>query len=672
MGERSSEMLRGRGRMANLLFLLVLACGASPIIGTQTEDTEPHKLALLVGIDQYRYEGIPDLEGSVNDVTLMKHLLVDQFGFPDDPAHIRVLTNGRATRQRILDSIEQHLIAQATRDSIIVFHFSGHGSQVADLPGEEDEADRMDETLLPVDSGRKPNPNRDIRDDELHSLLTRLSAKAAHVTVVLDSCHSGTATRSGGRPRSVPADQRTVERDYRTRQATGTSPGKRDAGWPKDGAYTLIAGAADDEKAYEMVEGSRTYGALTWYLVQAIRNSGREATYGEVMETVKARVTARFTSQNPQLEGSGPQALVFGEPSRREREAIAVMEVAGGELELEAGQAHGVTRGSIYELFEVSSNEGASSARPMARVEVDDVGLTRASLRLVSGSLPDGTLRAYEKVRRPAERKVRVFLDGTTSSPILRELSKILVAFAHLELVEDPQSYDLRLFHQGGQVLTEGATPGEISPRVSAAAPDAIEQLRQQVLGWGRWMQVLAIESRHASLEVDFEIEVQRTRGAADLALRKADLVMAPGDRFTLRVRNRSAQPVYFTLLDLTSTGSIHLVHPRPKGTEGSPPIASGKAWEVTLEARLTDDVESVRDVLKLIATSQPTDLSFLTRPPGGELDLHRVLGRTAGEVERVLAQAAFGIPRGPGTAQVEPQPWVTLERILEIRRSKP
>ena len=54
----------------------------------------PTKRALLIGIAAYPH--VPSLKGSVNDVQLMRSLLVDRFGF--DAARITLLTDDQATR----------------------------------------------------------------------------------------------------------------------------------------------------------------------------------------------------------------------------------------------------------------------------------------------------------------------------------------------------------------------------------------------------------------------------------------------------------------------------------------------------------------------------------------------------------------------------------------------
>lgn len=109
--------------------------------------------ALLVGIN--RYPGAP-LAGCVNDIQDMAHFLVNKMHF--SPASIRLLADGRATTQAILDRLHW-LVADLKAGDRVVFHYSGHGAQVP-TRNPEGEVDGLDEvvciagdTLIPLADG---------------------------------------------------------------------------------------------------------------------------------------------------------------------------------------------------------------------------------------------------------------------------------------------------------------------------------------------------------------------------------------------------------------------------------------------------------------------------------------------------------------------------------------
>ncbi len=211
------------------------------------------KRALLIGINNYR--AVPGLQGSVNDVQTMREVLVTRWGFPE--ANIRVLTDEAATRAGILAALED-LVRTAGPNDTVYFHYSGHGSQVEDQNG--DEPDGLDETLVPVD-GRSPGV-ADILDDELDAIFARLQTRNA--VIVLDSCHSGTATRGFDiRARSVP-------QDTRIDLYKGTGVQTRALVPVMSSHYVVMSAAASTEEALDGPVEGRYHGFFTYALARSM------------------------------------------------------------------------------------------------------------------------------------------------------------------------------------------------------------------------------------------------------------------------------------------------------------------------------------------------------------------------------------------------------------------
>jgi hypothetical protein len=75
---------------------------------------------------------------------------------------------------------------ELTNGDILLLTYSGHGGQVPDLNGPEDEPDRLDETWCLYD--------REFIDDELFKELEAF-AEGVRIVAFFDSCHSGTGLR---------------------------------------------------------------------------------------------------------------------------------------------------------------------------------------------------------------------------------------------------------------------------------------------------------------------------------------------------------------------------------------------------------------------------------------------------------------------------------------------
>ncbi|RCJ23290.1 peptidase C14 [Nostoc sp. ATCC 43529] len=182
--------------------------------------TTPRKLAFLVGINKYPGEGA--LRGCVNDVEMMRHLLIYRFGF--QPTDILTLTDEKATRTGILQGFEEHLIKQAKPDDVVMFHYSGHGSQVYD-PNPITEEIGLNGTFVPVDSGLPagyPEKSGTVQDIMGHTLFLLMSAcQSENFTAVLDSCFSGGATRNykvrsrpGGNSVQISANEKNYQKKW--------------------------------------------------------------------------------------------------------------------------------------------------------------------------------------------------------------------------------------------------------------------------------------------------------------------------------------------------------------------------------------------------------------------------------------------------------------------------
>lgn len=143
------------------------------------------KKALIVGINDY--QKINDLKGCLNDVQNMRDFLKDYKEFKIE--NIRVLTDGRATKQNIINRLNW-LVEGSKSGDVLVFHFSGHGSQIRDRNGDEI-SDSLDELLCPYDMNWDSNY---ILDDELEAIFNKVH-KDTLVEIFLDCCHSGTGLR---------------------------------------------------------------------------------------------------------------------------------------------------------------------------------------------------------------------------------------------------------------------------------------------------------------------------------------------------------------------------------------------------------------------------------------------------------------------------------------------
>lgn len=144
------------------------------------------KKALLIGCN-YASDPYNKLYGCINDVINMSNTLVDAFDY--DLNNIVILRddatnpNSLPSRKNIFNELNKLVSASANLNEIW-FHYSGHGSQVLDVNG--DEIDKLDEVIVPTDF----KTSGFINDDTIFNILKLVSSKC-RVVLLFDSCHSG-------------------------------------------------------------------------------------------------------------------------------------------------------------------------------------------------------------------------------------------------------------------------------------------------------------------------------------------------------------------------------------------------------------------------------------------------------------------------------------------------
>jgi Caspase domain len=290
----------------------------------------PRKLALLVGINHYPSQ-IGELKGCFNDVELQKHLLIHRFGFKSgDILELTDSGNIQPTRANILQAFENHLVNQAKPGDIVVFHYSGHGDRIKDIAALntaecQDTGDcQLNGTIVPKDAAPLSQQGTEVIVPDIMGRTLFLLTKAIdtdHVTIMLDSCHSGAGTRGdlavrAARARStagqnlVPSSeeiefQQRWLADPRIKLSKAEFEQQRQTGIAKGVA---IGSARRDQLAIDakfdgFYAGGFTY-LLTRYLWQLTSNQAAETTYANLRRSTSslAQTKGNSTDQVPIFE----------------------------------------------------------------------------------------------------------------------------------------------------------------------------------------------------------------------------------------------------------------------------------------------------------------------------------------------------------------------------------
>lgn len=201
--------------------------------------------SLHVGINSY--PGAP-LQGCIADAQDWQRELVRR-GYSAE-----LLVDGFATKRVILERLAE-LVKGARWGDRLVFTYSGHGTWIPDVDG--DEPDRRDEALVSVDM-------RTISDDELYAVIGGVP-RGVRLTIVSDSCHSGSVSRFAGQfdgtHRPVPAGSQALARFIDPAHVYADPPISKPRGLPS--RAMLLSGCQDKQVSYDALIGGRYRGAMT-------------------------------------------------------------------------------------------------------------------------------------------------------------------------------------------------------------------------------------------------------------------------------------------------------------------------------------------------------------------------------------------------------------------------
>jgi uncharacterized caspase-like protein len=590
-----------------LVLTLGLICAAS--LNVLAERKAPEKFALIVGINNY--QNVPKLEGCVEDVRDMKEVLLSKFEFPEN--RILVLTDEQATHEAIINAFKSHLIENARNNpnAIIVFHYSGHGSQTEDKNG--DEADGLDETIVPVNSRDPEEKNFDITDDELDELFDELSRFTPNTTFILDSCHSGSATR-GETAREVAQDKRRQPQQKPLARTRSSDLQNVDV-LPKNERYVTISACMASERSYETVNGKKHNGVFTFHLVEALRRANPSTSYREMLEQVASAVSLNNPNQHPQIEGALDRAVLAG-AANSEPAFIRIEKVEGRAVIVRAGAAQGMKEGTMIAIYASDARDLVGDEKRLTNATVTKVNAFNAVAEMPEPlSIPEKSKAVLISPNSSAAR-LRVMLDNLeTGNKLLTALSEKIKENDWLEIVVgagESAVWDAAVMRgKFGPVFQDRRDKNVRNVAASADGKDAnlpadnadvyfiaardgqpmfglfitpddlmgAEKIAGALDKLAKQRKLKALSNEASSIKNKIKIIVWRVYGERDAAGRfqimKEEPVTADGldyafdqsERFRLEIKNEFGLPLHIAVFDISTDGSIDLMHP-PRGSK--------------------------------------------------------------------------------------------------------
>ena len=644
---------------------------------------------MLIGIDDYRSPE-PALSGCVNDVELMRDVLVEHFRFR--PEDIALVKNADATRLGILSALEALLQATQPDDNVVI-HYAGHGSQMTDREG--DEPSGLDSTWHTVDSSawdakaqQWVGENRDITDDEIAIWIQRFAQRTQFLTLVVDACHSGGISRDSGEERSrgtKPDDRPVAELPSSPIGPLPRASERSASGWGAPAqSYVLIAGCRSEERSMEVNPSSaagrdKAHGALTWFLTRNLKEAEAGTTYKDVFEMATAQVTREKPGQHPQMEGRLDRAIfgIVDLPTATYRLVTARSE--RGEISLRGGAAHGMTVGSRYAIYPPGSKQfSGGAARPVGEVVISTVQAVSSKAQIVRGSeiAPDAIgemCRAVEVQHAYGATRWEVSCEG--AAPEVATLRALLAKSTDVG-VSAEQTAAFRANAVDAQWIVTDANGKRIAPPVRLGSERVVASNIETV---ARWMRLRALENGDSASAMrttpPMRLDLLKWKDDAWVpAPRETDgrtIIYDEGERIGFSVKKGFDRDLFLTLLDLDPTGAVVRVWPNTTvdALTGSQsflivPGSGDEPWTISfpenepMEALYSSDEthEYVEETWLLIVTQQAADFRDYIQDG--------TIGGSPFEDEGPTRAIKMGPPKMDDD-------WTTVRQTMKIRRAR-
>lgn len=585
----------------------------------------PAVIALLVGINTYHPDsGVSGLNGCCNDIDAIQEYL--RATFPNNAAsNLVTLKNEQATRQAVLEHFKKHLIQNPAiqEGDTVLFYYSGHGSYAASAPqfvALNEDSKKQDETLVLYDS-RLPG-NFDLADKEL-ALLLALIPKQANIVVILDSCHSGSATRDVNRadeiklglPRftSGSTAPRALQ-DYVEVDGYGYLKMLNDGTFqiPRS-KHLLLAACGRDELAYESQTARGLFSSLlTDYLEEAPLN----VTYTALYENLYTLIKRKANRQGPQLkvyEGFNPNLLFLqNEPQNGKPLYKVVYKQAALAWVINYGALHGLPpdANAIAACHVLLYAQNDASKKPIYTATLKSVGLNESVLTMPAGVSPT-QLFVAEILNLPPTLVIYVAGEEAETSQFFSMLEHNGDDRSMLRFHQDEQLFqNLILNVSAAQIVIHDARTNELLHGVEGLTQDKVDYIVGALLQMAKWRALEQLENKGTKIPqtaIEFSFQVQDSAGNwQDCAGDELTFDITPERDevpFNIRLKNTSDTPYYVALYNLSSTFKIEKYSTDTDAsllTKGYTPALKSDNGNVSLV--LSDDaINEETEIFKLV-----------------------------------------------------------------------
>ncbi|MDB9883284.1 caspase family protein, partial [Bacteroidia bacterium] len=530
---------------------------------------------LIVAIGNYDESTGWTSISSLNDVALIENSLRKQ-GFDN----FSILRDSEATKVGIVSAFDEY-INLAQKGDIYVIHFSSHGQQIMDNNG--DELDGYDEAIVAYGAPAYYSDGYDgelhLRDEELGDKLDQLRTKVGKtgdILVIVDACHSGTATRGkaarGGKKALAPPGYSPAKRGNSKEIGVFEPQSNNSRGLDSEMApMVIISAARADELNYEY----NGYGSLSLAVARSLENLSPKNSYRTIFSKIAKEMSIIAPNQNPAIEGDIDRSLFAGESVAQE-DYYTLSSINNDAAVIESGTLMGLNEASTISIYP------SGTTTPEAGKQITSGTITFAdafSCNAILSSGLDGKVTDYwvfVENKSFGNVSIPINLNTINKSTLKKSLTEFTENFALASVDSENATFNVTsnkfdqlslVFSQSG-LLFKGKIP----------STDGFKQLKKVLSSYaqGRFLKELEISNSDYNIEVSLipvavnNKEVTDTLDISTIMDEGGIPSFSTSTKALLQITNHSSFPVYFNIIDIQPDGVVNPIVPNPRRNENA------------------------------------------------------------------------------------------------------
>jgi hypothetical protein len=618
--------------------------------------------AILIGINAY-----PDrpLQGCVRDVQNIKTYLEGVL----NSIHIQMFTATKSANPESTNPTEDPILwptyhnvtsalekatTLAKAGDVVYIHYSGHGTRGTPC-SEFSNKSTGDLALVLLNKG-KENDVRYLWGPRLALSLKAMVDKGLVITLVLDCCFSASVyRRDDPSVRFLPYDAE-IDSEFLLDLERGTEDGagglaSREASmlpnWliNPDG-YAILVACGPHEEALERKFDGQMHGVLSYFLLRTLKEcGGLRKKHKDIYDHLHANFRNSAPQQNPILYGNTSQGFFAHANSEITASTVPIIEKQDGSLELQAGQAHGVSDGDRFALCPLGSAESNPGLRgdlviakvTQARALTSKLELLdTTSIRVQTGWIAKPLTR-FSLHRFPIRLASGIPHQGEWLTALKERSLNV-----HIDVDDQPFSFHVVLNSNKEYEILDESDQRIINLPTMPQEQSDVSHICEIIEHLARFKLVRELADKVQNpFRASFSVQIISRSG--DI-FSPGHLVEVEEDEeakfmFELQFENKGNKNIYVYVYDMGTCWQIENIL---RGSyEVVPSKNSGQGFTRVLKKKLKTMVPAeirkkghrqCEDIIKVFITSQPTSFDLLELPKLGESVKRNATSRARGE----------------------------------------